>query len=479
MRNYKLFTAIIVLSLNGIANAQFTTIFNVPPDVAPDSIGSDTQLNLMDGGVLTGVPTDPDDPDSQGIFAAGSPDAISQNVELNISGGVAGFLDIYAGATLNMSDGTVADLIAYDGATVNITGGTISELGGIAEAGSSVNISGGIFPWPFMFADQTNVTLSGGAFGEVRYSGFSSGNLTLIGNDFLVNGSPPAESTLRTSGTVTGVFNDGSPFIVQHSGGIEFQTVPIPPIDPTSIVINSEVAPYGIRSGQTITVMDGGKLPAPFTAVGGTVNLLGGESDSVFAADSDLNLADGSVRHAQLSQGSKLTISGGSLDRVSARSESTVEILGGSVHRVEAIAGSRIVMKSGHVGDVRLSSGTSMLLSGGSAARDSGETFDVQLGSELEVFGTEFLLNHRASVPGLNEPGDTVLFTLRGGSMLTGRLIDGSDFSLQLNEDFSFGRDRVHPDASLRLTLVPEPTAAAMLIATFALCPLQLRSVLC
>ncbi len=403
------------------SNGRFTTVINVPPDVAPESIGSGTQLNLMDGGVLPG------------LVQAGSPDGTSQNVELNISGGDAGLLDVYAGATLNMSGGTIGDFIAYEGATVNISGGTISQAGGTAQPGSTVNISGGIFPGPFAFQEATNVTLSGGAFGQVATS---DNVLTLIGNDFLLDGTPPVESSLFTAGTITGVFDDGLPFIVRHSGAVEFQYVPVPPIDTNSIFVDTDAAPHGVRSGQQITVVEGGKLPGPFTAVGATVSLLGGEAVSIGAADSELN------------------ISGGSIEDLSASSESQIDIAGGSIDLLTTFD-SRIVMKSGEVGTVQLFGRSSMLLSGGRVGNSGRADFNISGRSELEVVGTHFLLDG-LPIPGLDSPGDTVILESRGGAGLTGSLADDTDFRLRLRQEF------IDPNATLRITLIPEPSSVSL-----------------
>ena len=71
--------AVAILAADSTAHGQFTYVINVPPDDAPTSIGSDTQLNLSGGGVL---------PDG---FQAGSyyyP--ATSHVEVNISGGSVG-----------------------------------------------------------------------------------------------------------------------------------------------------------------------------------------------------------------------------------------------------------------------------------------------------------------------------------------------------------------------------------------------------
>ena len=70
--------AVINIAVFATFPADAATIINVPPEVAPASIGSDTQLNLFDTGSI------------QRIFNAGASDGSSTNVELNIYGGTVG-----------------------------------------------------------------------------------------------------------------------------------------------------------------------------------------------------------------------------------------------------------------------------------------------------------------------------------------------------------------------------------------------------
>jgi len=55
--------------------AQFTTVIDVPPDLPPSQIASDTQPNLEDGGTIANG------------FSAGNSSGTSTNVEINITGG--------------------------------------------------------------------------------------------------------------------------------------------------------------------------------------------------------------------------------------------------------------------------------------------------------------------------------------------------------------------------------------------------------
>ena len=92
-RHLPTLAAVVLLGLlASAARGDFTTIINVPPDAAPASIGSGTQLNVTTGGAL---------PDG---FQAGSPDGASTMVEVNMNGGEFGELfHAYAGSVVNIS----------------------------------------------------------------------------------------------------------------------------------------------------------------------------------------------------------------------------------------------------------------------------------------------------------------------------------------------------------------------------------------
>ena len=138
----------------GQTYGQFTTILNIPPD--PDvggnqSIGSDTQLNLSDGGSI------------DFSFSAGASDGASIHVEVNISGGSVG-----------------TNFVAYDGSTVNISGGSV-DVGFIAESGSDVNLFGILF-----VLDGTDITalLSTSAPFTITGRDVSLGGLLADGSQF-------------------------------------------------------------------------------------------------------------------------------------------------------------------------------------------------------------------------------------------------------------------------------------------------------
>src|SRR5262245_55380437 len=74
-----------------IARGQFTTTYNVPPNVAPSTIFSNTQLNVFDGGAISNA------------FAAGDSLGTSTNVQVNVFGGtVGGVFSAYRGSEVNI-----------------------------------------------------------------------------------------------------------------------------------------------------------------------------------------------------------------------------------------------------------------------------------------------------------------------------------------------------------------------------------------
>ena len=186
-------TIVVLLSLTQPALAGFVTVINIPddPDI-PDnqSIGSNTQLNLFDGGRVGD------------FFEAGAPAGLASNIEVNVFGGSVGVgLDAYLGTTVNISGGSVgSSLNAYSGSEVNVSGGTLGRtvqaFGGstvnlsggsigqafVANSGSLVNISGGsLGPDSRVFSDGT-VNISGGTVGR-NFNAFSGSEVNITGGD--------------------------------------------------------------------------------------------------------------------------------------------------------------------------------------------------------------------------------------------------------------------------------------------------------
>lgn len=350
---------------SGDCHAQFGTIINVPPDVPPKSIDSNTQLNVLEGGDLPST--------FQMPFQIGLEDGSSTNVELSVSGG------------------TVGDAVqANSGSELNISGGAIGSHLEV-HSGASANIAGGTVGHAFRAMEGSNLTLSGG--------------------EFLLNGNAVQDGliTLTDFDVFSGTFADGSPFIFSPLAFDRLDSAlltiaKLPPRDSTPITVDSEEAPAGLRSGQTLTLVEGGILPENFAAVNATLNTQGGRvgdglemvgthaqisgalagdirafSDSVVtvlnssagrisaSTGSRVNVASSQAESLVADKGGILTITDGLLDFAGAEPGGLLEISGGKVHyQVYAEYGSEVVISGGDFnGSVDLY-GSNVSISGGS-----------------------------------------------------------------------------------------------------------------
>lgn len=206
MKGPSVFLAGCLLVCCSTARGDFTTIINVPPQAAPSSIGSNTQLNLAAGGSLPAN------------FLVGDPNGSSTNIEVNITGGTVGNrFTPFAGSTINVSGGNIgARFWPHDGSTANITGGTFGrDL--TCEMGSEVYISGGLFPYEVHAMFRSKVNVFGGAI--THFQAHDEAEPSFYGRQFFVDGVEltnlvPGEPTLIDERDVSfsGVLADGSPF---------------------------------------------------------------------------------------------------------------------------------------------------------------------------------------------------------------------------------------------------------------------------
>ena len=84
-------------------------------------------------------------------------------------------------------------------------------------------------------------------------------------------------------------------------------------------------------------------------------------------------------------------------------------------------------------------------------------------GSEVHLLGTQFLLVRQPPIPGLSQIGDSVTIETGVQETLYGMFADGNTFYLDLSDNSSYF-DYFDPNATLRLTLVPEPASSCWFI---------------
>lgn len=479
-----------------LAGQPFTTIYNIPPDAAPASIDSDTQLNLSGNGVLGAN------------FNAGLQDGTSTNVQVNISGGMVWDAFVAnAGSTVNITGGVIGYGMAVNGAnvvmsggqignyfrpdlaaTVTIDGGSIGHsallhdttmtmnagsIGGNldlynfsvfnvhggsvgdyfdADFGSTVTITGGAFGYRPEFQSGSTGTISGGRFGQ-DFNVFAGSSVEFIGGEFLMDGQPivglenPGDTvTLSSLATLTGTLEDGSVFVFSSlaeddfdPGAVVLRRGSVPVLSPVTINAPADPIPNGVRAGQTLNLSVGADVGDNFAAVGGTLNIQGG------AAGFGLEIVD-----------TAMTIDDGAVgDNFKAYDGSVVELLSGSIGiQGRALAGSTVNIRGGSVGDVFAAlAGSTVNISGGTLGNNlaafADSTINISGGmipasfrafanSEVNLVGQSFFVTDPLNPGELIDltdgltPGDPMLWTDRVGT-LSGTLLDGSAFSFNLS----------------------------------------------
>jgi hypothetical protein len=339
------------------------------------------------------------------------------------------------------------------------------------------------------------VTLSGGA---VEFLGIEDGSsVTLQGGDFRLNGSPipgtsdigsivNLEQPLAVGDILSGVLADGTSFVFANlpnerslDGNIPtLHTVGIPTIVPRTFVVSIDGNPGGVRTGQSL-VADAPLSPIPFAALpGGAVDVVaGGSIGRMQALDATVNVKGGTVG-TLVAIGSDVHISGGRVSTIRSYHDSQVRVTGGQVQSpmhlylgsdavvaggtielLDVFSDSTAQVKGGLVRGVFVGASGMATISGGRVG--SVEGIVAQPDATVHLIGKQFLLND-VPVPGLSL--GITLEILRRDATLSGILADGSPFSFQLFES-SGGHifPGIHEDATLLVTLVPEPSCWLLL----------------
>ena len=485
-RNHQLFAVAILLLSSAIPRVsfgQFSTVLNLPPDpdiASSSTIGSDTQVNLFEGGVI-GLAVD-----------AGAPDGSSTNIEINVEGGFAGGnFNAHAGTTVNLASGRIhIGFDAFDGSQVNVTGGSLGSFFN-AYSGSQVSVAGGIIGGSFRARTGSVIDISGGSFDS--FVDLDSGSsITLNGNDFRIDGTPIGGlETLGTSlafdppfGTVlSGILSDGTPFAVSNNdadwidtGTLTLTTTTLPAVGPALTHVSDDTSLMSIRNGQTLIVEEGGSLPrgfhagigskviinggyvgVNFEAIGSEVLINGGAIDVVFDAFSGsvVTMTGGTMGGvAEITNGSIFNLSGGSIDNgFQAHAGGTMNISGGSIGRAfKAYSGSLVNISGGSVGEeYDAFGGSTTNISGGMV----GDKFSAGFNSIVNLIGTEFVLNGIPITESLT-PGIPLTIEDRNVT-LSGLLSDGSPFSFFLDSSFTPSGDSFSSGALVTVTQIPEP----------------------
>lgn len=317
--------AAIALTCTTNTSAQFTTVINSPPERVPDSIGSNTQLNVAEG---VNVYKD---------FSAGAHSTPGTNIEVNMSGGVfRERYDAYDGSVLNMSGGELQRLLqGRSGSIFNVSGGKVRDAS--LNSGSELNVTNGHFE--LLTARSGSVaSISGGKF-RSNFAAHEGSDVSFKGGEFLINGELLTGDVISLNETdvLTGTFENGSPFVFtplrsDDLNGVKLIHTPLPPIVTEPINVSSAVTLAGLRSGQTLSLNQGGILSDDLSFIRSTLNVHGGAIGRAKFSESTVNIFGGDVDGLDVLPGSVVTISGGTVSRgIVARSNTTIDITGGNI----------------------------------------------------------------------------------------------------------------------------------------------------
>jgi hypothetical protein len=421
------------------ARGQFTTVYNVPPDMVPASIGEDTLLNVLEGGAIYGEFTSfgsvinvaggaiygeftssgsvinvagglidnlrATNSTVVNVNSGGVTRLVFDASVLNLSGGVSGYSSVIRnGSVVNMSGGSLGrNSAAYDGSVVNLTAGSIG-YGFEAHSGSVVNVLGGSGGGYFQVFDGSIVNLSGGTFGDVWLR--EGGSLNLSGGEFRIDENLIEELALvgeshrvelPTDSILSGTLADGTPFSYSSSaledGTLSLNVAELPPIGPAVIIVPNDPVPVGIREGQTLIVDDGGVVEGLKAGWGSQIEILGGETSGIDAV------------------GSRIKIRGGSHLAISAYVGTVVDISGGSFGSGANVYRDSVVnIDNGTFLNLRINDGGVANVRGGSIGRDNVRAnLNIQPGGTLNMSG--------GTVGSRSEAMENSIVNLSGGSI--------------------------------------------------------------
>jgi len=429
-------------------------------------IESDSTVNISGGSVGTSMRALSGSTVNVSGGAIGFGFGVAGESTANISGGTIGDrFRVVSGSVANISAGTIGDDLEVF-STVNISGGSIgSNLK--ALGGSVVNLSGGSIHEAFQAISGSTVNVSGGDLGSgvdadggsiLDFTGGTVGDhfnaktgaiITLGGSGFALDGVPiggledvgnSVSIDIPDGGLLTGTLADGTPLAFSSLDDDHFAAATLtlvrsadPPPGPALIQLPGDTAPWGIRSGQTLTVNDSGFVGRNFNAgAGSMVQVLGGSvGDNLEVVGAEVTIAAGNV--------------GNDFD---AFHGSTIQLSGGAIgDRMDAFAGSTVSISGGQIGDDFDAHGESTVdISGGGM----GGELTARAGSSLTLRGQGFQLNGQP-ISGLDQVNDSVLIDLPADGVLTGTLADGTSFGYASPDGDNIA------DGTLTLVRSPEP----------------------
>lgn len=412
-----------------------------PASVIPNGLRAGQVLTLRDGGAIVNP-----------LIAVGATlniegGSVSGGIDVadtivNISGGsILGnnlpTNEIYARSTVNLTGGQIfGNVRVWDDAQVNLIDGfsssVFTELGGHVAMSGGSNLRLDIDP-------GASAEISGGVIGRT-FQAFSGSDVEFVGGEYKLNGVVigAGRITLNDGDVLTGTLADGSTFtrlniddrLRDTMDNVLLTEVALPSIPAAPILINGiKQAPEGLRQGQSATLVDGGQLSRFFSAVDATMQLDGG------------------------SVGERLTISGST---VTVTADVGFQV--SSTLRYVVLDGGILTHEGGQVQSTNVYDGGELNILGGELI----DGVQILAGGELNFVGTNFAID---GVLIEDLIINTPITIFERDAVLTGALSNGSPFSYSLNSiRNNFTADFVDSNATLTVTLIPEPSLLATVL---------------
>ncbi len=382
---------IISFPMSICADAQFSTILNIPPSPNlgdRETIVTGTQVNIGEGG------------------SAGDSLILWADSEVNLTGGSIGNgLFGFSRSKFNYSGGSIGLDIVHQG-EATILGGEF-ELDGVptTTVPNVPSSTGGIL---------TGITTDGTAFVFFQQRTETDSSSSNFFGDFILS----ERTTLITTS--------------------------IPTLDPNPITVPNDPIPRGLRRTQTLNVEPGGSLPKFFTSIGGTLNVSGGTvGEALEIANTNVNITSGEIgARMQIHRNSDVNISGGNIgDGLAAFNGSDVTFDEGELGAQSAVHGGGVFsINGGTIGsEFRAYGGSTVSITGGTI----GDGFETYPDSTVTISGGTFgdgfrsaRITHPTQVARLDVLGGTIGDDLlafpsseirfMGGSLGAGARISGS-----------------------------------------------------
>ena len=234
---------------------------------------------------------------------------------------------------------------------------------------------------------------------------------------------------------------------------------------------------FGAEAGSEVNIF-GGSVGTNFSANNSVLNISDGFLESVVAGGSTVDMSGGFIGNNFRVLGSEVNISDGNIGGLlNVAFNSTVNISGGDVSALLVRANSEVNITGGNFGFnpnnslppdtppfLTAATNSTLNISGGTF---EGNSLNANGGGEVNLLGTEFFVDG-VRLESL-QPDDPFLIADRDVT-LSGTFLDGTPF------DFFIGTNDDDPTTStVTVSIIPEPSGLAILLAGGAVCLLNRR----